>query len=61
MKWILEKFKAWKIPFTLNTDGPYLLRTHLSYEATMLLDAGVLTQAEVHECFDVAKRASFIQ
>lgn len=58
---VLSRFKEWKIPFTINTDGPYMLNSHLAHEAIMLMDAGILTQAEVHDCFEVAKKASFIQ
>jgi adenosine deaminase len=61
MGFILGKFKEWKIPFTLNTDGPYLLNTDLAKEATMLLNAGILTEADVKNCFEVAQKASFIQ
>ena len=61
LKFILEKFKEHHIPFTLNTDGPYLLRTNLAREAVMLLDAQVLTVEDVHACFEIAMRASFIR
>jgi adenosine deaminase len=57
---VLGRFKERKIPFTINTDGPYLLETNLAAEATLLLDHGVLTEAEVAECFRVAWEASFI-
>jgi len=58
---ILGRFKEWKIPFTINTDGPYLLKTHLAQEALMLLDANILTEHDVKNCFAVAQKASFIQ
>lgn len=57
---ILNTFKKSKIRFTINTDGPYLLKTHLAHEAVMLMDAGILTPAEVATCFETAKEASFI-
>jgi len=57
---VLSKLKERKIPFTINTDGPYLLDTNLANEATMLLDAGLLDATELHECFRVAREASFI-
>lgn len=60
LKFVLEQFKAHRIPFTLNTDGPYLLRTNLAREVTMLLDEGVLSVEDVHSCFENARRASFI-
>ncbi len=61
LKFILDKFREYGIPFTLNTDGPYLLRTNLAREVIVLLDAGILSVDEVHACFENAKRASFIQ
>lgn len=57
---ILNRFKEYQVPFTLNTDGPYLLNTHLAQEAILLLDAGILSEEDVHTCFRVSKRASFI-
>jgi adenosine deaminase len=57
---ILSRFKEHKIPFTINTDGPYLLDTNLAKEALILLDSNILTEREVHECFRIAREASFI-
>ena len=57
---MVSKFKERKIPFTINTDGPYLLDTHLAHECVMLLDAGILNTTELNECFRVAREASFI-
>jgi adenosine deaminase len=57
---VVNKFKERKIPFTLNTDGTYLLDTSLAKECTMVMDAGILTPEEVAQCFRVAKEASFI-
>jgi adenosine deaminase len=57
---VLSKFKERKIPFTINTDGPYLLDTSLAKECTLLLDAGILTPEELAQTFQVAKQASFI-
>lgn len=61
LKSILDKFKFWKIPFTINTDGPYLLDTDMAKESLLLLDNGVLTPEELATCFEVSKKASFIQ
>lgn len=60
LKEILDRFKSWKIPFTINTDGPYLLDTDMAKETLLLLDAHVLTPKEVKTCFEVSKKASFI-
>lgn len=58
--YIVSKFKERKIPFTINTDGPYLLDTSMAKETTLLLDAEILTVEEVVECDRVAREASFI-
>ena len=57
---VLNRFRERKIPFTINTDGPYLLDTSLAKECTMLLDANILTPEELAHSFDVARKASFI-
>lgn len=57
---VVSKFKERKIPFTINTDGPYLLDTSLAEECTKLLDANILTPEELKETFRVARQASFI-
>lgn len=61
LKLIITRLKISKVPFTINTDGPYLLNTHLAHEALLLLDANILTEAEIKKCFDTARAASFIQ
>ncbi len=57
---ILKRFKERKIPFTINTDGPYLLDTNLANECTLLLDNNVISVEDLHESFRVARGASFI-
>jgi adenosine deaminase len=57
---VLSKFRERKIPWTINTDGPYLLDTSLAKECTMLLDAGIVTPQELTHSFQVARQASFI-
>ena len=46
--------------FTINTDGPYLLDTHLRQEFEMLLAAGVLTEPQALRCVETARGATFI-
>jgi adenosine deaminase len=57
---VVSKFRERKIPFTINTDGPYLLDTSLAEECTKLLDANIVTPEELKETFRVARQASFI-
>jgi adenosine deaminase len=57
---VVQKFRERKIPFTINTDGPYLLDTSVAKECVRLMDANILTPEEVANCMQVARNASFI-
>jgi adenosine deaminase len=57
---IVDRLRERNIPFTINTDGPYLLDTNLENEFVMLLDAGILDENTAAECDRVAREASFI-
>ncbi len=56
----LRTFEAAGVRFTINTDGPYLLNTHLRHEYEMLMDAKILDAAQVERTIAVARAASFI-
>ncbi len=56
----LRLFGAHGVPFTINTDGPYLLNTHLRQEFDLLLGAGILTEAQALACVATAEKATFI-
>ena len=47
--------------YTINTDGPYLLNTHLRSEYQLLLDAKILSEAEAERSVAVAHSATFIR
>ena len=49
-----------EVPFTINTDGPEMLVTTLVREYAMLLDEGILTEAEARTCMAQAQQASFL-
>ncbi len=57
----LRTFDAAGVRFTINTDGPYLLNTHLRQEYELLLDAGILNTSQVDTSIKVARAASFIR
>jgi adenosine deaminase len=57
----LRAFDAGGVRYTINTDGPYLLNTHLRYEYQMLLDAGLFTAAQVERVNTLARAATFIK
>jgi adenosine deaminase len=57
----LRVFEDGGVRYTINTDGPYLLNTHLRFEYQMLLDAGILTDAQVERVNALARAATFIK
>jgi adenosine deaminase len=56
----LRTFGEHGVAFTINTDGPYLLGTHLRQEFDLLLGAGALTEAQALRCVETAREATFI-
>jgi adenosine deaminase len=57
---VLRRFGEHGVRFTINTDGPYLLGTHLRQEFDLLLTAGVLSDAQAAQCIATTKAATFI-
>jgi adenosine deaminase len=57
---IVNTFVERGVPFTINTDGPYLLDTHLRQEFEMLLAAGILSEPQAVRCVETARSATFI-
>jgi adenosine deaminase len=57
----LRAFDETGVLYTINTDGPYLLNTHLRLEYQMLLDAGIFTESQVERVNAVARAATFIR
>jgi adenosine deaminase len=58
---VLRAFEEAGVRYTINTDGPYLLNTHLRLEYQMLMDAEILTEAQVERSVAVARAATFIR
>jgi adenosine deaminase len=50
-----------QVPFTINTDNPYLSHTNLRQEIELLLANNILSKEELLLCFENAKRFSFIR
>jgi adenosine deaminase len=57
---VLGKFGRAGVRFTVNTDGPYLLMTHMRQEFELLLSAGALDESQAQACIATAKSASFV-
>jgi adenosine deaminase len=61
MKQVFRALKERGVKFTLNTDGPEMLRTNLRGEIEFLLREGVLREADVVAANSNAFRASFVK
>lgn len=57
---ILNTFLDRKVKFTINTDGPYLLKTNMRQEVELLLQHKLLTTSQIAATFDTARAATFI-
>lgn len=59
-RWIFDTFRRNKIRFTVNTDGPELLRTYIRDELATLGRLGILSPDEQMEAVETARQASFV-
>ena len=57
---VLRNFMDAKVPFTINTDNPYLSHTNLRHEVELLLANNILSKEELLQCFENARKFSFI-
>ena len=57
----LRAFERAGVRYTINTDGPYLLNTHLRREYQLLIDSDILTDAQAERSVAVAHAATFIR
>jgi adenosine deaminase len=57
----LRAFERAGVRYTINTDGPYLLNTHLRREFQMLIESNILTDAQAERSVAVARAATFIR
>ena len=56
----MRTFLEARVPFTINTDNPYLSHTNLRYEIDLLLNNKILTKEELTNCFERARKYTFI-
>jgi adenosine deaminase len=59
-RWILDTFRRNEIRFTINTDGPEMLKTYIRDELATLGRLGILSLDEQVEVARTALQASFI-
>ena len=57
----LRAFENNGVRYTINTDGPYLLNTHLRREYQLLIEAGILSDTEAERSVAVARAATFVR
>jgi len=61
LKTIINKLKEFKVKFTINTDGPYLLNSNMKKEIDLLLNNDIMTEEELKQSFALAREVSFIK
>ncbi len=59
-RWIFDTFRRNNVRFTINTDGPEMLKTYIRDELAMLGRLGILSLDEQHEVARTAMAASFV-
>ena len=59
-RWIFDKFKSNGVRFTINTDGPEMLRTYIRDELATLGRLGILSVDDQEQVVAWAREASFV-
>src|SRR5207247_7149942 len=60
VRWTFRAFADAGVPFTIATDGPEMMRTHLRDEFELLLRVGALDQQELRAANARAHDAAFV-
>jgi adenosine deaminase len=60
LRFILRSLIDQGVPFTISTDGPEMLRSHLRDEMALLLRTEIMSLDEVRRAIETAHSASFI-
>ena len=61
MRDTVRAFKDADVSFTIATDGPEMMRTHLRDELDLLLRIGALEEAELDEANTRGHETSFVR
>ena len=59
-RWIFNTFRKNGVKFTINTDGPEMLRTYMRDELATLGRLGILSVEEQEQVVEWAREASFV-
>jgi adenosine deaminase len=60
LRWILDTFRRHEVRFTINTDGPEMLKTYIRDELAALGRLGILSVEEQTLTVEWARQASFV-
>jgi adenosine deaminase len=60
-RWIFDTFRRNGVRFTINTDGPEMLKTYIRDELSVLGRLGILSVEEQEQSAEWARQASFVR
>ena len=60
-RWIFDTFRRNGVRFTINTDGPEMLKTYIRDELSTLGRLGILSVEEQEQAAEWARQASFVR
>jgi adenosine deaminase len=60
-RWIFDTFRRNGVRFTINTDGPEMLKTYIRDELATLGRLGILSVEEQQQAVEWARQASFVK
>jgi len=59
-RWIFDTFRRNGVRYTINTDGPEMLKTYIRDELSSLGRLGILSLEEQHQAAEWARQSSFV-
>jgi adenosine deaminase len=59
-RWIFDTFRRNDVRFTINTDGPEMLKTYIRDEMATLARLGILTTSDLEHAAATSIAASFV-
>ncbi len=60
-RWIFDTFRRNGVKYTINTDGPEMLKTYIRDELATLSRLGILSVEEELQAAECARQASFVE
>ena len=60
-RWIFDTFRRNRVRYTINTDGPEMLKTYIRDELSSLGRLGILSVEEQAQSAEWARQASFVE